>query len=83
MSDSPQFKVDENELIERPSSNPFGGGKITEDDGEEDFQDLFQGMDYYQKNENVLKYDIIKIMTFFAYTLLVIILDYILVQEIV
>ena len=63
MAGSSQSKVDENDLLERPSSNPFGGGKISEDDGEDDFQDLFQGMDYYQKNENVLKYDIIKILS--------------------
>ena len=44
ISGDPQFKEDENELLERPASNPFGGEKISEDDEDGDFQNLFQGI---------------------------------------
>ena len=48
ISGDPQFKENENDLLERPASNPFGGEKIEEDEEDGDFQNLFQGI-YYCK----------------------------------
>ena len=48
VSDEKQFIAASNDLLERPKSNPFEGGKISEGEEDVEFQNMFQGINVSQ-----------------------------------